>query len=60
MSLRIPEEEMTGIRLLSAVKRLGNVMTCPILETALTAEEIAGNSTQNAVKKQHTKGVNTL
>ena len=51
---------MTGIRLLSAIKRLGNVMTCPILETALTAEEIAENDTQTAVKKQHTKGVNIL
>ena len=44
---------MMGIRLLSAVKRLGNEMTCPILETALTAEEIAENGTQTAVKKQH-------
>ena len=51
---------MMGIRLLSAIKRLGNVMTCPLLKAALTAEEIAENDTQTAVKKQHTKGVNTL
>ena len=49
----MPEEEMTGIRLLGAEKRPGNVMTCPILEMALTAEEIAENGTQTAVKKQH-------
>ena len=42
---------MTDIRLLSAVKRPGNVMTCPVLKTGLTAEEIAENGTQTAVKK---------
>ncbi len=51
---------MVDIRLLSAVKRPGNVMTCPLLKTVLTAEEIAKNGTQTAVKKQHTKGVNIL
>lgn len=52
--------EMQEARPLSAVTRAGNVMTYPILKTALTAEEIAENDTQTAVKKQHTKGVNIL
>ena len=41
---------MLETRPLSAVTRAGNVMTYPILKTALTAEEIAENDTQTAVK----------
>ena len=46
---------MADIRLLSAVKRPGNVMTCPLLKTVLTAEEIAENGTQTAVKNNTLK-----
>ena len=44
---------MQEARPLSAVTRAGNVMTYPILKTALTAEEIAENDTQTAVKKHN-------
>ena len=60
MNPRMERTEMQEARPLSAVTRAGNVMTYPILKTAHTAEEIAENDTQTAVKKQHTKGVNIL